>query len=169
MLSYVDICLRAVNFVFLLIILGLSGSLADTRISNSHINFCVFEAVWGILTSTIYGGFAYVNAYMASPIFLATLDFLNMLFTFAGATALANLIGAHSCSNTKYLKNDDIAQGSKNRCGKAQATVAFMYFSFFIFLYSFVMQVINVVRNGLFNKSGSPNVEKAPEQPVAEV
>lgn len=157
MLSYGDISLRSVNFIFLIIVLGLSGSLAATTItqSNPQVNFCVFAAAFALLTSTFYGLAAYFISFLASPLFLAIFDFLNFVFTFAGATALAVAIRVHSCSNTKYLKSNNVAQGSSDRCRKAQATCAFLYFSFFIFLFSLAVQVISLLKNGLFGTSSS--------------
>lgn len=157
MLSYGDLSLRAVNFLFLIIVLGLSGSLAATTLTqaNPQVNFCVFAAAWALLTSTIYGAIAYFVSFLASPIFLVIFDFLNFIFTFAGATALAVAIRVHSCSNDKYLDKNNVAQGSSDRCRKSQATVAFLYFSFFVFLFSLVMQVLNLMKNGLFGTSYS--------------
>lgn len=162
MLSYGDISLRTANFVFLVIVLGLSGSLAATTItqSNSQVNFCVFAAVFAILTSTFYGLAAYFISFFASPLFLVILDFLNFVFTFAGATALAAAIEAHSCSNKKYLRSNNVTQGSSDRCRKAQATCAFLYFSFFIFLFSLAVQVIGMLKNGLFGSSYSSKPER---------
>ena len=43
---------------------------------------------------------------------LFVFDFLNFVFTFAAATAIAAGIRAHSCSNQDYLDDNNIAQGS---------------------------------------------------------
>ncbi|QPG74710.1 hypothetical protein FOA43_002043 [Brettanomyces nanus] len=157
MISYGDLSLRAVNFIFLIIVLGLSGSLAATTVyqSNPQVNFCVFAAAWALLTSTIYGALAYFISFLASPLFLVIFDFLNFVFTFAAATALAVAIRVHSCSNSTYLDNNNVAQGSSDRCRKSQATVAFLYFSFFVFLFSLVMQFLNLGKNGIFGSSYS--------------
>ena len=57
MLAIGDVILRAFNFVFLVIALGLTGSLAATTITqhNPQINFAVFAAAFGLLTSSFYG------------------------------------------------------------------------------------------------------------------
>lgn len=157
MLSKGDLTLRAVNTIFLIIALGLSGSLAANTITqgNSQVNFCVFACAWALLTSSLYGVLAYFLSFLSSPLFLWVADFLNFIFTFAGATALAAALKAKSCSNSAYLKANSIAQGSSDRCRKGQADAAFLYFSVFIFLFSLVMQSINFIQNGPFGTAGS--------------
>lgn len=155
MLAIGDSILRIVNFVFLIIALGLTGSLAATTVhqSNPQVNFGVFAAAFAILTSSFYGVLAYLFDSFAWPLVLSIFDFLNFVFTFAAATAIAAAIHAHSCSNKDYLKDNKIAQGRAGRCRKAQASVAFLYFSVFIFLASFVFSAIGAARGGLFGGS----------------
>lgn len=155
MLAIGDSVLRIVNFVFLVIALGLTGSLAATTItqSNPQINFGVFAAAFGILTSSIYGIFAFFVAAFAWPVVLFIFDFLNFVFTFAAATAIAAGINVHSCTNQRYLDNNNITQGSTSRCRKSQASVAFLYFSTFVFLVSGVFSTIALVQGGLFGSS----------------
>ena len=74
---------------------------------------------------------------------LFVFDFLNFVFTFAAATAIAAGIRAHSCSNQDYLDDNNIAQGSSGRCRKAQASTAFLYFSTFIFIASAIFSAIS--------------------------
>lgn len=161
MLAIGDTILRGVNFVFLVIALGLTGSLAATTVwqLNPQVNFAVFAAAFGILTSSFYGILAYFLAAFAWPVILAIFDFLNIVFTFAAATAVAAGLRVHSCTNTRYLKGNNIAQGNSDRCRKAQASVAFLYFSFFIFLASGIFSIIAVVNGGLFGgRSSAPRV-----------
>lgn len=161
MLAIGDTILRGVNFVFLVIALGLTGSLAATTIKqlNPQVNFGVFATAFAILTSTFYGVLAYLFAAFAWPVVLAIFDFLNIIFTFAAATAIAAAIRVHSCSNKSYLDSNNVAQGSSGRCRKAQASVAFIYFSFFIFLASGIFSIISVLKGGLFGgRSKTPRV-----------
>lgn len=161
MLAIGDTILRGVNFVFLVIALGLTGSLAaTTRYQlNPQVNFGVFASAFAILTSSIYGVLAYLFAAFAWPVVLAIFDFLNIVFTFAAATAIAAAIHVHSCSNDGYVLGNNVAQGSSGRCRKAQASVAFLYFSFFIFLASGIFSVISVLKGGLFGaRSKTPRV-----------
>lgn len=156
MLAIGDTVLRVVNMVFLVVALGLTGSLAATTIFqlNSEVNFAVFACAFGLLTSTFYGVLAYFFEIFAWPIVLALLDFLNTVFTFAAATAIAAVIRAHSCSNEDYVMNNSITQGSKGRCRKAQASTAFLYFSFFVFLASSVFSIAAIAQGGLFTPAG---------------
>ncbi|AOW28507.1 hypothetical protein MG5_02936 [Candida albicans P57072] len=158
MLAIGDVILRAFNFVFLVIALGLTGSLAATTITqhNPQINFAVFAAAFGLLTSSFYGVFAYFVAAFAWPVILFVFDFLNFVFTFAAATAIAAGIRAHSCSNQDYLDDNNIAQGSSGRCRKAQASTAFLYFSTFIFIASAIFSAISLSKGGLFGHSSRP-------------
>lgn len=161
MLAIGDVILRAFNFVILVIALGLTGSLAATYPdhTNPQVNFAVFAAAFGVLTSSIYGVLAYFIAAFAWPFILATFDFLNLVFTFAAATAIAAAIRVHSCSNQSYLDDNTVTQGSSGRCRKAQASVAFLYFAFFIFLASTIFSFISVFQGGLFgHKSSAPRV-----------
>lgn len=155
MLAIGDSILRVVNFVFLVVALGLTGSLAATtnHHNNPQVDFAVFAAAWGILTSSLYGILAFFFAAFAWPFILALFDFLNAVFTFAAATAVAAAIHVHSCKNQSYLDKNTVAQGSTGRCRKAQASVAFLYFSFFIFLASAVFSFISVFNGGLFGSS----------------
>lgn len=152
MLAIGDTILRGVNFVILVIVLGLTGSLAATTVYqlNPQVNFAVFAAAFALLTSTFYGVLAYLFAAFAWPVILATFDFLNIVFTFAAATAIAAAIHVHSCSNLSYLDSNKIAQGKAGRCRKAQASTAFLFFSFFIFLASGVFSIFAVFKGGLF-------------------
>ncbi|EGV62417.1 hypothetical protein PSN45_001165 [Yamadazyma tenuis] len=155
MLAIGDVILRAFNFVILVIALGLTGSLAATTSdhTNPQVNFAVFAAAFGLLTSSVYGVFAYLFAAFAWPLILAVFDFLNLIFTFAAATAIAAAIHVHSCSNDDYVDDNTIAQGSSGRCRKAQGSVAFLYFSFAIFFVSTVFAFISVLKGGLFGTS----------------
>ncbi|EMG49143.1 hypothetical protein SBY92_000427 [Candida maltosa Xu316] len=158
MLAIGDVILRAFNFVFLTVALGLTGSLVATTPfhQNPQVNFAVFAAAFGVLTSSIYGVFAYFISAFAWPVILFLFDFLNFVFTFAGATAVATAIRVHSCNNHEYLDNNKVTQGSSGRCRKAQASVAFLYFSAFIFIASGVFSAISLFRGGLFGHSSRP-------------
>lgn len=168
MLAIGDTILRSFNFVLLVIALGLTGSLAATTVwqSNPQVNFGVFAAAFALLTSSFYGVLAFFFAAFAWPVVLAILDFLNVVFTFAAATAIAAGIRVHSCFNHDYLDNNNIAQGSTGRCRKAQGSAAFLYISFFVFLVSFVFSIVSVTKGGLFGsrssaKVGVPSVSQA--------
>lgn len=157
-----DSILRAINLIFLVIALGLTGSLAATTRtqSNPQVNFAVFAAAWAILTSSIYGTLAFFIQALAWPVILAAFDILNFIFTFAAATAIAANIKAKSCTNQEYLDDNTINQGSTQRCRKAQASVAFLYFSTFIFIAASIFSFVGL-KGGLFGgqtRKSSSNV-----------
>lgn len=160
MLAIGDTILRAINFVFLVIALGLTASLAASTISqlNPQVNFGVFAAAFGILTSTFYGILAYLIAAFAWPVVLAVFDFLNIVFTFAAAAAIATAIRVHSCNNEDYIDSNKVAQGSEGRCRKAQASVAFLFFSFIVFFCSGVFSVVSLFKGGLFGHKSTSKV-----------
>lgn len=155
MLALGDSILRVINFVLLTIALGLTGSLAATTVTqhNPQVNFGVFAAAFGIVTSSFYGILAYFFAAFAWPVILALFDLFNFVFTFAGATAIAAAIRCHSCNNNSYVDSNRVTQGSTGRCRKAQASVAFLYISTFIFLFSLVFSIISLFKGGLFGTS----------------
>ncbi|SCW02347.1 LAFE_0F04434g1_1 [Lachancea fermentati] len=156
MLSILDNSLRLVNFCFLVIVLGLVGSLIATQShGNPRVNFCIFTAAFALVFDSFYAVLANLFSAFAWPILLVTWDFLNFVFTFSAATALAVGIRTHSCHNQSYLDGNSITQGSTDRCRKSQAVVAFLYFSFFIFLAKLVLSLLNVFSSGAFGSGSS--------------
>lgn len=156
MLAIVDNALRLVNFAFLVILLGLVGELISSQDAHSsRVNFCMFAAAFGIVSDSFYGILANLFEVFAWPIILFVLDFLNFAFTFSAATALAVGIRTHSCTNQSYLDSNHITQGKTNRCRLAQASVAFFYFSFFIFLAKMILSLIALISNGPFSSGTS--------------
>ncbi|XBW34590.1 hypothetical protein QEN19_000153 [Hanseniaspora menglaensis] len=163
MLSIFDNSLRALNFIFLIIILGLTGSLIHGSDNGNHsrVNFALFAAIFGLVFDSVYALFANFFTFFTWPILLFALDFLNFVFTFAAATALAVGIRVHSCTNQSYLDGNSIIQGSEDRCRKSQASVAFLYFSFFIFAAKLVFDAINLTSSGsLFGGKKRPAVSQ---------
>ncbi|CDO93977.1 unnamed protein product [Kluyveromyces dobzhanskii CBS 2104] len=154
MLSILDNSLRAANFVFLIIVLGLVGNLIATQDdSSSRVNFAIFAAVFGIVFDSLYALVANFVSALAWPIILLSLDFLNWVFTFSAATALAVGIRGGSCTNDNFLERNNIAEGSTDRCRKAQASTVFLYFAFFIFLVKFVLSIVSASSSGIFGST----------------
>lgn len=158
MLALADNILRIINFIFLVIIIGLVSALLNTQNHHSsRVNYCMFAVAYAIATDSLYGVIANFWEPLAWPIILFTLDFLNFVFTFTAGTVLAVGIRAHSCNNRSYVERNKITQGSQNRCRQSQAAVAFFYFSMAIFLAKTIMSGIRMVSEGLFgSSSGSP-------------
>ncbi|CCK68448.1 Nce102p KNAG_0A07950 [Huiozyma naganishii CBS 8797] len=156
MLALADIFLRLVNFVFLVICMGLISALLNTQHGHSsRINYCMFTAAYGITTDSFYGVVANFWEPLSWPLLLGALDFLNFVFTLTAGCVLAVGIRAHSCKNVAYRNKNKIVQGSENRCRQAQAAVAFFFFSMAIFLAKFIMSLVNIFTNGPFGSAGS--------------
>ncbi|EDO15172.1 hypothetical protein Kpol_1017p6 [Vanderwaltozyma polyspora DSM 70294] len=150
MLSLADNIMRAINFCFFVICMGLIGSLLATEKGHSsRVNYCMFVPPFAVVTDSFYGILANIwTTPFAWPIILFAFDFLNFAFTFTAGTVLSVGIRTHSCKNRNYIDNNKIIQGSTDRCRKAQASIAFFYFSFFIFFVKVVMSAINLLSNG---------------------
>ncbi|KAH3681867.1 hypothetical protein WICPIJ_007173 [Wickerhamomyces pijperi] len=160
-LSTTNVILRGVNFVFLVIILGLTGSLIQSQDpTNSRVNFALFAAVFGLVTDSFYGVAAYFVEALAWPLILLTFNFLNFVFTLSAGSALAAGLRVHSCNNEEYLLSNNVAQGSTDRCRKGQASTAFLFFSMALFIGSLAVQAIQVSGSGLFS-SGSRSSKRA--------
>lgn len=63
------------------------------------INYNIFVATFGMLTLFYLIAAAFNDSFQGHAILPIVLDGLNMLFFFAGGTALAAGLGAHSCDN----------------------------------------------------------------------
>ncbi|ANB14920.1 Nce102p [Sugiyamaella lignohabitans] len=152
MAAFIDPILRGSLFVYLAILLGLIGSLiADQSHVNPQVNFGIFATVFGLVFGVFYGlGAAFVE-FLAFPIVIAIFDFLNFVFLFAAATAIATALRVHSCNNKSYVDHNTVAQGSSGRCRRAQASVAFLYFSAFTILGLFIYSTISVFSQGAFS------------------
>lgn len=161
MLSLTDNITRILTFVFLVIVMGLVGSLINGQdFGNSRVNFAMFTAAWGIVTHFFLGGLAWVVGFFAWPVVMLTFDFLNFVFTLSAASAMAAGMRVHSCSNQYYLDTNNITQGSSDRCRKGQAATAFLFFALATFIYVLGYRIYQVLGSGLFS-SGSRTSRKA--------
>ncbi len=111
----------------------------------------IFAAVFGLVFGVFYQFVSYFITVLALPIVLTFLELFNTVFTFAAASAIAAKIHCHSCKNQSYLDGNGLIQGSSDRCRKAQADVAFLYFTFFIFLAGLVLSLLTLLKNGGFS------------------
>lgn len=156
--KFLDPALRGVLFVFLVIVLGLTASLiADRDRTNPQVNFALFASVFGLAFGFFYGIFAAFIEFLAFPIVLVAIDFLDFVFTFAGATALAASIRAHSCGNQEFLDHNPITQGSGDRCRRTQAAISFLYFACFLSIAQIVISTLNMGASGAFTRGGRKN------------
>ncbi|KAI9847256.1 MAG: hypothetical protein M1838_000951 [Thelocarpon superellum] len=148
--SIIILGLRALQFLWTLLILALVGSIIhDASGGNpSLINYDMFVAVFSML-SLIYLVAAGVRESLAiHPFLVMVVDLLNTFFFFCAAVAMAAELKVHSCFNNDYLKNNQITAGSSNqtkRCQESQATTAFLWFGFATYLAS---TVVSAFANG---------------------
>lgn len=81
--------------------MALTGNMiAEAKSGNpSIINYIIFVSIFAML-SLFYLIAATINeAFAISPFFMLAADALNVLFWFAGGTALAAALDVHSCRN----------------------------------------------------------------------
>lgn len=150
--AYIDPFLRILLFVFLIIVMGLTGSLINgSQWTNSRINFGIFVSVFGVVFGVFYGLLAGFVEFLAFPVALATIDFLDFVFTLSGGAAIAAGIRVHSCTNQDYLDNNRITQGSSDRCRKAQATTAFLFFAMAVTIAQMFISFTTVFQGGAFS------------------
>jgi len=103
----------------------------------------MFASVFAMLTwfYTIITGF-WFSENLGSPFIIVVLDGLNAVFYFCGAIALAAVLGVHSCNNQLYLISNPVTNGivgntpvgSSQICRQAQASDAFAWFAFALYL-----------------------------------
>ena len=86
------------------------------------------------------------------PIALAVVDFLNVVFLFAGATAIAALVGAGNCSHEDTLKKHGL--NSTQDCRLGQAGSAFLYFSFALAVGNLVYSILGSLNSGSIGTPG---------------
>lgn len=154
-MAVIDPALRGVMFVFLIIVLGLTADLIHTQDrQNPQVNFALFSSIFGILFGVFYGLASNFVSVLGYPIIVASIDFLDFVFTMAGATAVAAAIRCHSCRNMDYVNSNSITQGSSDRCRKAQATVAFLYFCVFLSIAQILLSVKRMSSEGAFSSFG---------------
>ncbi|VVT47239.1 uncharacterized protein SAPINGB_P001612 [Magnusiomyces paraingens] len=151
--AFVDPSLRIVLFVFMTIIMGLTGSLINgSAWQNPQVNFAIFVSAFGMLFGAFYGLLAGFVEFLAFPIILAFIDFCDFVFCLSGGAALAHGIRVHSCTNHEYLDNNRIVQGSTDRCRKAQATTAFLFFSMAVAAGQLALSIITMLQSGPFSQ-----------------
>jgi len=146
MVSIAQICLRAFQFVFTLLLTALVGNAIDDQIGGSpaSVNFAMFVAAlcWIVV---LYGLIAAFVESLAIPFVLIVLDTLATLFTLIGGIVLAARLRVHSCTNFAYLASNDLTNGSNSptkTCRELQASTAFLWFLFAAFAASMVVSFL---------------------------
>ena len=174
-MSFVQIILRALQFLWTLLITALIGNvIADAFAGNpSSVNYAIFVAVFSWLV-LFYGFAAAFVESLAIPIALFVLDGLAALLTFIAGVVLAAKLGVHSCGNQVrrqqelilndidmtlqgYVKSNSLTNGSldmSKRCHELQASTAFFWFLFVTYVASFVMAGLESRSSGMSSRGG---------------
>lgn len=145
MIELILLVLRALQFLFALIVLGLTGHLANYDYSPSQVNFMVFNAVWTMLV-LIYLAIIprFVQRFAHVHVMLA-LDALTMLFWFAGFIALAvlyhDIVGV---ANFEYFAG---CGALGDYCGVTEAAVVFGALEWLLFLVTTVISAMDSFRS----------------------
>lgn len=148
MANMLQLGLRGAQFLFTLIIMALVGNMiAEAYAGNpSVINYDMFVAVFAMLTLFYLVAIEFKEQFTFHKFVPAALDLLNALFFFCAAVAMAAELGARSCSNGDYTRSNHITNGSRNtggRCREAQATTAFLWFTWALFMFSLFLTLTN--------------------------
>lgn len=98
-MSVVQIALRALQFLWILLLTALIGNvLAGKTANNPPTNYAMFTIAFCWLVWFFGMAAAFVEA-IAIPVVLLILDAFATLFTFIAGVVLAAKLGAHSCNN----------------------------------------------------------------------
>lgn len=157
MANMLQLALRAVQFVFTLIIMAITGNIIDTAFGGnpSVINYTMFVAVFSMLTLFYAIAICFKEEMTFHKLVPSILDLLNVFFFFCAGVALAAELGVHSCSNAGYTRSNHITNGAGNtkaRCQMSQTITAFSWFNFALYvvtaLFSFMGGNVNMRAGG---------------------
>ncbi|KAF2155880.1 hypothetical protein K461DRAFT_274920 [Myriangium duriaei CBS 260.36] len=137
--------IRAVQFVFTIIVLGLTGHVVDLAYywSPSEVNFLLFTSIWTMLVLIYLIVTELKFSQYAHKFAVFGLEFVTMIFWFAGFIALAVLLSDSGC---------DRAHGN-GVCSELQAAAVFGAFNWVLFAITTTMATIHVLRTR--NSGGS--------------
>jgi len=155
----INLILRAVEWVFILIIMSLVGNIIATAFAGnpSLINYDMFVAAFAMLSLIYLTLCSFNDGFVGHPILPITLDLLNCIFLFCAAVAMAAELGVHSCSNSSYTHSNHITNGSHDtdgRCREAQCTTAFLWFAWAAWMASLFFSFIGARNDGVNLRGG---------------
>ncbi|KIY02653.1 uncharacterized protein Z520_01118 [Fonsecaea multimorphosa CBS 102226] len=154
----INLTLRAVEFAFIIIIMGLIGNVIATAFAGnpSLINYDMFVAAFGMFSLFYLILVAFNDSFMGHPIFPIIVDLLNVIFLFCAAIAMAAELHVHSCSNNNYTLHNHLTNGANDRegrCREEQAATAFLWFTWAAWMASLFFSVLDA-RSGGVNLRG---------------
>ncbi|KAH0563376.1 hypothetical protein GP486_002066 [Trichoglossum hirsutum] len=142
----ITLMLRGFQALMAVIIMALAGHMISTSGWNqlprhggnaAEVNYAIFLSVFALLWMLVFVPVA-LSSGTDKELAIAVLvgDGLLALFYMCGGIALAAAMNIHSCENSLYTENNRITNSSPDthwRCREAQATTAFVWFSFVSF------------------------------------
>lgn len=144
MLDIIIIALRAVQALFAIIVLGLTGHVASYGDTPSSDSFLVFTSVWTLLILVYLALAPRFFSALAHPIAMVGLDALTMLFWFAGFIALA--VFHHQAEDVYFggiIQACSIAGGL---CGEIEAAVVFGALEWALFVATTALLALEFMR-----------------------
>jgi hypothetical protein len=162
--------MRGTQAVFAIVIMSLTGHMISTSGWNmlprqggnaAEVNYSMFLGVWTVLLMAYFIPLA-LRPRKDEMFLIATtaLDSLTSLFYMCGGIALAAAMNIHSCQNEDYTTENRITNSSpdtKWRCREAQATTAFVWFNFLMFILTTVLSL----RELWFSKNPKEDVDES--------
>jgi len=163
MARIIGLGLRAFEFAFAIILLGLVGSLEAQSGSNPEsVHYSMFTAAFVAFFLLYLIPATFSDTLAGHSLIPIVLDSLIVIFTFCAAVTLAARTKGKSCSNHGFLDSNEIAMGSEKRCREAQAACAFFWFLWALFVGSLISSVTSGRSNA--NLRPSPSVRRPMSQ-----
>ncbi|KAF2673664.1 hypothetical protein BT63DRAFT_467252 [Microthyrium microscopicum] len=158
-LKTVSLLLRALELIFAVIIIALSGRMISTSVWNAvprrlggnaaEVNFAMFLGVFALVTTLLLGPLTFRLPRAGLALYaIAGLDLLNMCLNLGGGIGLAAAMDIHSCDNRRYTRYNRITNSSADtraRCMEAQGTTAFIWLNFLAFALSFGLSIQSIL------------------------
>ncbi|KAL9127812.1 MAG: hypothetical protein Q9217_003372, partial [Psora testacea] len=123
MLELILICIRAVQAVFAVIVLGLTGHVASYRDTPSEVSFLLFTSIWTLLALLYLALAPRFMSKIANVFAIVAVDALTMLFWFAGFVALA--VFHRDLEDAAGFLSSDGCDALDNVCEVIEAAVVF--------------------------------------------
>ncbi|OAP59017.1 hypothetical protein AYL99_06314 [Fonsecaea erecta] len=154
----INLILRGVEFVFIVIIMGLIGNVIAIAFAGnpSLINYDMFVAAFAMVSLFYLVAVSFNDSFMGHAIFPVIVDLLNCIFLFCAAVAMAAELRVHSCSNNSYTLHNHLTNGARDRegrCREEQAATAFLWFTWAAWMASLFFSLLDA-RSGGVNLRG---------------
>ncbi|KAL6718543.1 hypothetical protein ACLMJK_004635 [Lecanora helva] len=160
LLELLSLAIRGLQFLFAIIVLGLTGHVASYGLTPSQDSFLLFAAVWTCIVVLYLGLAPRFFPSLAHPFAILGLDAVTMIFWFAGFIALAVFDNdIHDDLNYEFGSSRRGCGYIGNFCGIITAAVVFGAFEWVLFAITTTLSALDVFRGR--NKSTGPTVTAA--------